>query len=340
MEIRYNSRVTAVEEVKHQNGEAKNDMDSKKYCIKLQTKSGTETAVECDAVVFAVGGTAMGRITSNSPALKKLQTVQERDNFEKLRGVTCVAVRLFLQPAEKFTSGLEGGEYKKTRLPPDLAEAMKDSPVAVCGPNPLIGDGLMSETGFCIYDLQRMHDEFSVDSSNNKDNGNDTVAVLEVDFYRADEFVNMNDEEIAKLALETVAKTFKTKEISVDKIIDVSVVRARNAVSHFAPKSASYSPDVKLGDGIYICGDWVDRSGHASWSTEKAVVTGIQCATRLSEDFNMKNTYSKVIEAAKDTEQLGNLREVAKKLRTVAPPPGGGIPPSPWMLAREILSSS
>jgi hypothetical protein len=34
-------------------------------------------------------------------------------------------------------------------------------------------------------------------------------------------------------------------------------------VSHFSPNSALYSPDVKLENGLYICGDWVDRTGHA-----------------------------------------------------------------------------
>jgi uncharacterized protein with NAD-binding domain and iron-sulfur cluster len=335
VEIRYNSRVVSIEDNEEGNMNAK-------YCINLQKDPNEENdnTISCDAIVLAVGGTAMGMITKNSPALNSLQSVQDNENFEKLRGVTCVAVRLFLKPHETITSGLKGGEYDKTQLPPDVANAMKDSPIAVCGPNSAISnDQILSETGFCIYDLQRMHDEFSVESTSDSNQQNDECAVIEVDFYRADGFVEMSNEEIANLALETIATTFKTKKIDTENIIDSAIVRARNAVSHFAPNSASYSPDVKLDNGLYICGDWVDRTGHASWSTEKAVVTGIQAASALSADFGLTSTYSHVIDAAQDTVQLSSLREVAKVLRTVAPPPGGGIPPSPWIFAKDVLSA-
>jgi len=46
-----------------------------------------------------------------------------------------------------------------------------DSPVVVCGAN--IGDiPELSETGFCIYDLERIQD------------GSDVISALKVDFYR------------------------------------------------------------------------------------------------------------------------------------------------------------
>ncbi len=336
VEIQYNSRVTSVienEAVRLSGTEA--HMDFKKYSIDLQGPNNQNKVIDCDAIVFAVGGVAMGKISANSPALTKLQSVKERQYFKEFRGVTCVAVRLFIKPEERATSGLDGGEYKETQLPADLATSMKDSPVAVCGPNPSIRNGLLKETGFCIYDLQRMHDEFSVDFNRGNDN---RVAVLEVDYYRADAFVNMSDLEIAQLALETIAKTFNARQIPMEKVIDMSIVRARNAVSHFVPASASYSPDVKLDDGLYICGDWVERTQHASWSTEKAVVTGIKAAASLSTDFNLRETYNVIIDAAQDTEQLKNLRKAAKVLRDTIPPTDGGIPPSPWMFAKDIFS--
>ncbi len=325
VEIRNNSRVVSV----HDNSDA-TEKGQKQFSIYLQ--NAENNPIKCDAIVFAVGGTAMGFITKNSPALKKLQIVQDKEYFQEVRGVTCVAVRLFLEPHKTITSGLRGGQYDKTSLPPDVANAMKDSPIAVCGPNPSIGkNAILQETGFCIYDLQRMHDEFSVDGT--QTNSDDSTAVIEIDFYRADKIADMNDDEIANLALEVVAATFKTKLIESDNIIDLAVVRARNAVSHFAPNSASWSPQAKLGDGIYICGDWIDRSGHASWSTEKAVVTGIQAASALSKDYALECTYSQIIDAPKDTEQLAALREVAAFLRKSAPPElfDGGIPRAPWV---------
>jgi len=289
-------------------------------------------AIECDAVVLAVGATAAGRLASSSPALSSLDGTKD---FDKLRGVTCVAVRLFLKPNAFITSDLNGGSHGKTQLPPDVAEAMSDSPITVCGAG-IGGIEELKETGFCIYDLQRMHDEFSVDYYNNNVEANDQVAVLEIDFYRADAFVDMDDDHISDLALRAVSAAFRTAKIDSDEIVDAVVLRARNAVSHFAPNSALYSPDVKLGDGMYICGDWVDRTGHASWSTEKSVVTARQAASALSRDFGLKDSTCEVIPAAKDTSQLTALRQSARLLRNVLPPKT--LPPSPWVFAKQLLS--
>lgn len=107
-------------------------------------------------------------------------------------------------------------------------------------------------------------------------------------------------------------------------------------MSHFAPNSAMYSPDVKLDEGMYICGDWIDRTGHASWSTEKSVVTARQAASALSRDFGLKKSQCNVIPAAKDTLQLSSLRQSARLLRAVIPPKT--LPPSPWVLAKQFLS--
>ena len=212
---------------------------------------------------------------------------------------------------------------------------MLDSPVSVCGAG-IGGIKELKETGFCVYDLQRMHAEFSVDSYYNKnDEESEQVAVLEVDFYRADSFVDYTDEEIIDLTLDAVSAVFDTPKMNSGDIIDATVLRARNAVSHFAPKSALYSPKVKLEKGMYICGDWVDRTGHASWSTEKSVVTARQAANVLSKDFSLKDSQCNVIPAAKDTPQLALLRVGARALRNIIPPKN--LPPSPWVFAKQLL---
>lgn len=291
--------------------------------------------IECDAVVLAVGGTSMGKIAPSSPALSSLEVSQ---NFDKLRGITCVAVRLFLKPHPTVTNDLKGGLYSQTQLPPEIAEAMKDSPVAVCGPN--IGKlDELKETGFCIYDLQRMHDEFRVDETREE---NKQVAVLEVDFYRADDIANMSDDDIAEFALKTVSKTFGIVDETITNslvIVDKAVVRAKNAVSHFCLNSSKNAPsNVKLSDGLYICGDWINRDGHASWSTEKAVVTGRQAAESLSKDLGLTKSSFNVIPAAKDTRELSQLRKSARLLRSVVPPKD--VPPSPWVFAKQVLSGN
>jgi predicted flavoprotein YhiN len=90
--------------------------DSGKYIVSLDDGADDENAIECDAVVLAVGATAAGRLTSSSPALSSLQATKD---FDKLRGVTCVAVRLFLRPSRTIASNLSGGSYSKTQLPTD-----------------------------------------------------------------------------------------------------------------------------------------------------------------------------------------------------------------------------
>jgi len=134
--------------------------------------------------------------------------------------VTCVAQRLF------FYSEIY-----------PLKDAIRDSPVVVCGAN--IGDiPELSETGFCIYDLERIQD------------GSDVISALKVDFYRADPLASMKDEEVIHVTLKAVAAALKISNINEHLVVDVSVVRAKNAVSCFYVNSASWSPDVKLSEGL------------------------------------------------------------------------------------------
>lgn len=305
--IRGSAKVTSIEERQTESGT--------KFTVSV---NGNES-IECDAVVLAVGGTAIKRLVPSCPPLASLP---EADGWKNFRGVTCVAIRLFLRPSENEDGSLS--------LPPSVANAMKDSPVVVCGAN-VGGIPQLSETGFCIYDLQRLQDEFK---SPVESNGNEACVALEVDFFRANDMAQMEDNmEVAKLALRAVAAALDIEPIDPELLLDVSVVRAKDAVSHFCLNSASWSPEVKLGTGLYICGDWIDRKGHASWSTEKAVVTGLQAAGVLATDFGFECD-AEVIPAASDTPQLAALRQAAKFFRRVAPKEF--VPPAPWILAKQI----
>ena len=71
-----------------------------------------------DAVILAVGGPAAARLAAASPAMKGLPACA---GFDQLRGVTCVAVRLFLAPSARRTAGLMGGAHDATLLPPEVA---------------------------------------------------------------------------------------------------------------------------------------------------------------------------------------------------------------------------
>lgn len=303
VDIRGGSKVTSI---------TLNSSSSKKYQI---TVNDSDT-IECDAVVMAIGGTAMKRLAPQCPPLQIC-------DWDKLRGVTCVAVRLFLKPSSKTTKFEDG---TSTQLPKAIATAMQDSPVVVCGPRVLRKE--LAETGFCLYDLQRLQDEFAVSA--------ESTAALEVDFFRADSLAAKSDDDVVAITLRAIATALNVNPFRDADVLDFAVVRARDAVSHFCVNSTLTSPQsVKLNDqGLYICGDWIDRTGHASWSTEKAVVTGRQAVQALAVDFDLSQINVDIIPVPADSPQLAALREIARTMRSLAP--NDFTPVAPWMLSQPF----
>jgi phytoene dehydrogenase-like protein len=110
----------------------------------LTVTINNQTEVQCDAIVLAIGTTAAKALVQSCPPLASIPLTAKWDDTT-LRGVTCVAVRLFLYPQSAWVK--------------DIRVAMSDSPVAVCGPR-VGGISELTETGFCIYDLQRLQDYF------------------------------------------------------------------------------------------------------------------------------------------------------------------------------------
>ncbi|KAK1744142.1 hypothetical protein QTG54_004675 [Skeletonema marinoi] len=145
-----------------------------------KNESGKYTVSLDAAIVLAVGATAAGRLAASSPPCRLCQQQETLTNSE----------------AGSISSNLRGGSHSKSQLPSDVANAMIDSPIAVCGAG--IGNiEELDEAGFCIYDLQRMHEEWSVDYyANNNVPAEDQLAVIEVDFFRADAFVDLDNDGI------------------------------------------------------------------------------------------------------------------------------------------------
>ena len=299
VDIRGKSKVTAIES---------SSSNGKPFLVMLSDE--TMDPIACDAVVLAVGATTAGRLVQSCPPLQALESITGK--WKNLRGITCVAVRIFV---DKTT-----GER--------VSEHMKESPVVVCGAG--IGNiPALVETGFCVYDLSRLQDEYRVPSD--KD---DAIGAFEIDFFRAGDLADKEDEEVLDIALTAMIAALDAKLLPDQLgVLDSSVFRARDAVSHFCVGSADWSPPVRLQKGLYACGDWVDRTGHASWSTEKAVVTGRQAAKALGQDFGLSGSGNiDVIPAAEDSKQLGTLRQIASIARRVLP--GSGIPRSPSVVRR------
>jgi hypothetical protein len=302
VDIRGSARVTSITE-----------NENNKYTVMINDSE----QIQCDAVILAVGATAAGRLIDACPPLLKLPKLKQQ--WKDWRGITCVTVRLF---------------FRGNQLPKVLQQAMRrhDStpPVTVCGPNLLPA---LIETGFCIYDLGRLQD------------ANPFVQnAVEVDYFRADRLADEHsDEHIIEVTLRAMEVALglppqSLNDDSSDMLQDSAVVRARRAVSHFDVGSARRSPPIRLSRGLYACGDWVDRTGHASWSTEKAVVTGRQAATAVARDFHQLGGNGtaavKVIPAASDTPTLTALRRLARSARRVAP--FNALPTVPWSSSQNF----
>jgi uncharacterized protein with NAD-binding domain and iron-sulfur cluster len=133
--------------------------------------------------------------------------------------------------------------------------------------------GFNTTTGWTFFDLNALHDEFR----------NEAGTVIEADFYHANQFIPLRDEEIVPLVqrdLATCIPAFKEA-----KVIDSSVIRLARAVTHFAPGSYQYLLPAKTSlENVFMSGDWV-VTRHGSWSQEKAYVTGLEAANLVISRF-------------------------------------------------------
>lgn len=126
--------------------------------------------------------------------------------------------------------------------------------------------GFDATTGWTFFDLNALHDEYK----------NEPGTVIEADFYHANQFLNLSDEEVVPKVQRDLATCIP--EFRNAKVIDSSVIRLPNAVSHFAPGSYRYMlPTVTSFDNVFMSGDWI-KNRHGSWSQEKAYVTGLEAA--------------------------------------------------------------
>ncbi|HEY9762106.1 MAG TPA: FAD-dependent oxidoreductase, partial [Trichocoleus sp.] len=129
--------------------------------------------------------------------------------------------------------------------------------------------GFHSTTGWTFFDLNALHDEYRQEPG----------SVIEVDFYHANQFLNLDDAEIVPLVQRDLAGCIPA--FSEAKVVDAGVVRLPQAVSHFAPGSYQYLlPGTTPFKNAFMSGDWI-VTRHGSWSQEKAYVTGLEAANRV-----------------------------------------------------------
>ncbi|MGK7945365.1 MAG: FAD-dependent oxidoreductase [Microcystaceae cyanobacterium] len=135
--------------------------------------------------------------------------------------------------------------------------------------------GFDATTGWTFFDLNNLQDEYQ----------QETGSVIEADFYHANQLLSMSDQEIVKKVhhdLSVCVPQFKQANV-----VDQSVIRVSQGVTHFSPGSYQYLLKAKTPiPNLYLSGDWV-ITDHGSWSQEKAYVTGLEAANLVIEQFKI-----------------------------------------------------
>ncbi len=135
--------------------------------------------------------------------------------------------------------------------------------------------GFDPTTGWTFFDLNTLQDEYREESG----------SVIEADFYHANQLLAMDDEQIVSKVQQDLATCIR--EFQSARVIDQSIIRVRQGVTHFAPGSYQYLLPAKTSiPNLYLSGDWI-ITDHGSWSQEKAYVTGLEAANLVIEQFGI-----------------------------------------------------
>jgi uncharacterized protein with NAD-binding domain and iron-sulfur cluster len=205
-------------------------------------RSGQDTTMPVDDVIFAVGAKALNSFVRFCPELAKFPEFRA---FANLRGTSVLAARLYLD------------RYVKV---PYSANA--------CW-------GFDAGVGMTMFDIGALHgpDSPTMTSSSG--------SVLEVDYYHASSLLVQSDADLVtkvKADLDCILGP----DCVAANVIDAAIVRLPDAVNWYFPGSYKDMPQVKSESiaNVYFAGDIV-RTRHGSWSQEKAFVTGVQAANQL-----------------------------------------------------------
>ena len=165
--------------------------------------------------------------------------------------------------------------------------------------------GFHQTTGWTFFDLNALHDEYK----------NEPGTVVEADYYHANQLINLDDEQIVPLVQNDLAGCISA--FGDAKVIDKSIIRIRQGVSHFAPGSYQYLlPGKTSFSNVFMSGDWI-VTGHGSWSQEKAYVTGLEAANRVIEQF-AQGQLASIIPIVPDEPHIQAARAVNRGIRAMS----------------------
>ena len=164
--------------------------------------------------------------------------------------------------------------------------------------------GFNATTGWTFFDLNALHDEYR----------DEPGTVIEVDFYHANQFIPLSDDEIIPIVQRDLALCIPA--FGQAKVIDSSVIRLPRAVTHFAPGSYQYMlPATTSFENVFMSGDWI-ITRHGSWSQEKAYVTGLEAANLMIERFK-RGSKADIIPVEADEPHIQMARSLNQSLRSL-----------------------
>jgi uncharacterized protein with NAD-binding domain and iron-sulfur cluster len=174
--------------------------------------------------------------------------------------------------------------------------------------------GFDATTGWTFFDLNALHDEYR----------DEERTVIEVDFYHANQFLPLGNEQIVAIVQKYLATCIPA--IAEAKIVDSSVIRLPRAVTHFAPGSYQNMLRTKTSiPNLYMSGDWIVNR-HGSWSQEKAFVTGLEAANETIADLG-HGSRAKIIPIAADEPHI----QLGRSLNQFARNAIGALFPNFWL---------
>lgn len=165
--------------------------------------------------------------------------------------------------------------------------------------------GFHPTTGWTFFDLNTLHDEYR----------DAPGSVIEVDFYHANQLLPLADDEIIPLVQQDLATCIPG--FGAAQVVDASVIRLPQAVSHFAPGSYRYLPSAPTSfANVFMSGDWI-VTRHGSWSQEKAYVTGLEAANQVIRLLHQGEPAS-ILPVAPDEPHIQVARQANRVLRELS----------------------
>ncbi|KAL9244834.1 hypothetical protein vseg_018555 [Gypsophila vaccaria] len=161
--------------------------------------------------------------------------------------------------------------------------------------------GFNAITGWTFFDLNAIYEEFE----------NEEVTILQADFYHANRFLPLNDEQISAKVVSYLSKCIKG--INSARIVDKEITKYPKSFTHFFPGSYKYlMRGATSFPNLFMAGDWI-ISRHGSWSQEKSYVTGLEAANRVV-DFLKEGNFAKIIPIDEDEPHIEALRNLNRSL--------------------------